>query len=296
MGQIQFGSMGTPVPGAVGPMASVAADRASQVNPYQFAYPTQNGLPYDPEVSAILANPFGSVSAGSPGPRGSGMTGGMANGASTALSTYGKLARFLPGSMSGPAALGGASAAMAGGIDGAGTMIGSQLGLGGVFGPASQYGAGTVAASAPGDVFGTSLFGAGAGGGGSAGGAATAGATAGEAAGGMGGMAGMALPIATAAPFLLAAGGMLGGILGYSDDGTPYSQANDAWTSAVAKDPTLFQKYGQGDVNGYMQGQFGGSSWTADQYNQAKARLAAASGGGAFLGNAFGAAEQGGGG
>ena len=131
---------------------------------------------------------------------------------------------------------------------------------------------------------GSSLFGSGAG---SAAGASEGAGAAGAGFGGLGAM--------TALPFGIAAYGMLNGIFGGSDDGTPFTQANDAWTNAVAKDPSLMQRFGQGDVNQYMQGMFGGDNWSNDQYDQAKGQLAAASGGGTLLGNLFGF-EQGGGG
>ena len=140
-------------------------------------------------------------------------------------------------------------------------------------------------------MFGSSFSG---GSGASAAGAGTAGAGAAGVEGGAGlGGASLGLAAATAAPFLLAAGGMLGGILGYSDDGTPITNANDAWANAIAHDPSLIQRFGGGDVSQYMQGMFGGSQWTPDQYQKAVNMLSAASGGGTLLGSFFGAPEQG---
>lgn len=129
--------------------------------------------------------------------------------------------------------------------------------------------------------------------------AASAGATdVGAAAGGASAGAGVAA--LAAAPFAIAAGGMLGGILGYSDNGTPFTQAQDSMASAMLNNPSLAMQYGNapgGDaLSAYMAANFGGSSWTMDQYAQAQQQLAANGGAGAFLGNMFGAPEQGGGG
>lgn len=164
-----------------------------------------------------------------------------------------------------------------------GDLFGSSIG--GVYGPSTQAGLDALIGSFSG---GTPAA--------AAGGAAEAGAAGlgGGAGGGAGaGGAGLGLAAATALPFAIAAGGMLGGLLGYSDNGTPYSRANDAWANAITQNPALLQQYGQGDVSKYMQSMFGGSQWTPEQYQRAQDMLSAASGGGSFFGNFFGAPEQG---
>lgn len=174
--------------------------------------------------------------------------------------------------------------------------LGDALGMsiGGVTGPSTQAGLDALIASFNGGAPAAAAGGAaeaGAAGATGASGAGAGGAGAGGA--GLSGFAGAALPIATALPFALAAGGMLMGAFGKGDDGTPYTRANDAWTNAILKDPSLLQRFGQGDVSNYMQGMFGGSQWTPEQYQKAQDMLSAAAGGGSFFGNFLGAPEQG---
>lgn len=203
-------------------------------------------------------------------------TGG--NGISDLLGTVGNAGNWLGGA----GAFGGAGSALSG--MGGGSLMGTVGGadtLGGLLGGTGflpSYGAagGTTASG---------LFG-GAGAAGAAGGEA-AGAGAAGAGAGLGGLAGFGA--VAAIPIL----GMLGA---FDDNGTPFSQANDAWTNAIAKDPSLLQRFGQGDVNNYMQGMFGGNNWTPEQYDKAKGLLSAAAGGGSFFGNFLGGVEPGQGG
>lgn len=209
------------------------------------------------------------------------LTGGLGN--ISNLLTAGRLANGVTGGGL-TSGLGDILAGISPGLAGS---LGDTLGMsiGGVYGPGIQSGLDALIGSFSGGS------GAAAGAGTAGLGAAGAGADVGAGAG-LGG-AGLGTAALAAAPFALAIGGMLGGVLGYSDDGTPYTQANDAWANAVLKNPALLQQYGQGGINNYMQGMFGGNQWTNDQYNQAKSMLSAASGGGTFLGNFLGGAEQG---
>lgn len=181
--------------------------------------------------------------------------------------------------------LAGYGSALSGLSPGLAGSLGDALGmsLGGTYGAGTQAGLDALLGS-----FNAGTSAAAAGGAAEAGAAGAAGAGAGGA-----GAGSLGLAAATAAPFLIAAGGMLGGLLGYSDDGTPYTRANDAWANAITKDPSLLQQYGQGDVSKYMQSMFGGSQWTPEQYQRAQDMLTAAAGGGSFFGNFLGAPEQG---
>lgn len=116
---------------------------------------------------------------------------------------------------------------------------------------------------------------------------------AGAAGAGFGGAAALA-----AAPFALAIGGMLGGIFGGSDNGTPFTQAQDSLAQAMLHNPQLAMQYGNapgGDaLSAYMAQNFGGGGgWTMGQYAQAQQQLQANGGSGAFFGSFLGGAEQG---
>lgn len=164
---------------------------------------------------------------------------------------------------------------------GAAGALGDTLGMsiGGTYGAGTQAGLDSL------------IAGLGGGGGTTAGGAAGAGAGAagaseagaGAAAGGGAGLAAL-----TALPFGIALLGMSGAL---DDNGTPYTQANDAWASAMAKDPNLINIYGQGDVTLMMNKL--GIPQTEAGFNQAKQMLASQYGGGAFFGGVLGGAEQG---
>lgn len=185
------------------------------------------------------------------------------------------------------------------GTDGADILAGMNLGGAGealamspLFGggmSAAGYGGGAASSVLPG-IFPGATVGLETGSGALGGGAAT-----GAFGGGSSAAAGAAAttPLWAFAPAAIAAYGMINGILGRGDDGTPQTQANDAWANAVLKDPSLMEKFGQGGVEKYMQGMFGGDHWTNDQYDKAKSMLAAASGGGSFFSNFLGGAEQG---
>lgn len=81
----------------------------------------------------------------------------------------------------------------------------------------------------------------------------------------------------TAAPFALAIAGMLGGIFGYSDQGTPYSNANEAWANLIQQNPSLLNQYGIGNVNQFMQSSYGAvpssGYYSNAQYEQAQQQL-----------------------
>lgn len=194
------------------------------------------------------------------------------------------------------------------GTDGADILAGMNLGGAGdalamspLFGgamDAAAYGGGVSSSVLPGIFPGAQVgleTGSGAFGGGSATGAFGGGSSA--AAGGAGGSAGLAA--LTAAPFAIAAMGMLNGIMGRSDDGNAYTQAQDALANALLKNPDVLkqtnsQDFGQGTLDAYMQNMFGGrGGWNLDQYQKAKDALAAAGGGGSFFSNFLGGAEQG---
>lgn len=192
----------------------------------------------------------------------------------------------------------GAADALAGISPSAAGALGDALGMsiGGVSGPATQAGLDSLIASLGGGggaAGGTAGAGAAAGGaagsGAAAGGGAGAGATGAEAGVGAAGGAGMAA--ATALPFAIALLGMTGAL---DDNGTPFTQANDAWASAMSKDPNLINMYGQGDVTRVMDRL--GIPQTDAGFNQIKQMLAAEYGGGSFFGGFLGAPEQGGGG
>lgn len=164
----------------------------------------------------------------------------------------------------------GVSPGLAGGL---GDMLG--MSIGGTYGPATQAGLDALISSFSGGS--GAAAGAGAAGAGAAGaGTGAAGATGAEAAGagasGLGGVAAL-----TAAPFALAIGGMLGGLLGYSDQGTPFTNANEAWANLLQQNPSLANQYGTGNVNQFMQSLYGPVPQTGfysnDQYQAAQQQL-----------------------
>jgi len=158
--------------------------------------------------------------------------------------------------------------------------LGDLFGGAGIFGGSFAGGAGFGIGDTLGSMFGTGSYLPGIGGslgtgfdlggsllGFSEGAGASAGA--GTAGAGAAGSAGAGMAALTAAPFAIAIGGMLGGLLGYSDNGTPQTNITEEWASALSSNPQLLQQYGSMEnflrQNGIYPGPQG-YSW--DQFSQ----------------------------